>query len=318
MSTLHLLDEELRPIAEMIPSGDITRDNLPKMREQGAAMAVLSDLSDSDVSRKEIIVRHGDVDVPCLLYRPESISASRAAYLHIHGGGYISGSAKASDVANAALCARLGITVCSVDYRLAPEHPIPAPLDDCYAALAWLHDNAGALDIDPDRIAVGGESAGGGLAAAVTIRARDEGRYPICHQQLTYPMLDNLTGTDAKPGDPLVGEFVWTRRRNQFGWESYLGDAAPVAPQVPARVNDYAGLPPAWLLTVGLDLFRDENIDYGRALMAAGVPVDLIVYPGACHAFQALPETRLSRRFWNDYLAGLAHGLGVSVDASEA
>ena len=137
----------------------------------------------------------------------------------------------------------------SVDYRLAPEHPIPAPLDDCYAALSWLHENATDLGVDPQRIGIGGESAGGGLAAALAIKARDAGEYPICWQALTYPMLDNRTGSEAYPGDALVGEFVWTRELNQYGWQSYLGQAAPEAPQVPARLQSFEGLPPTWMFT---------------------------------------------------------------------
>jgi acetyl esterase/lipase len=221
------------------------------------------------------------------------------------------GSVEGSDISNLQLCAKLGIVILSVDYRLAPEHPIPAPLDDCYAGLAWLHGNAESLRIDANRIGIGGESAGGGLAAALAIRARDAGEYAICHQHLTYPMLDNLTGTEAQPGDPLVGEFVWTRSRNRFGWDSYLGTAAQEAPQVPARVGDCSGLPSTWMFTAALDLFRDENIDYARRLLEAGVGVELLMYPAACHGFQLLPGTSLTARFTEDHRAALARGLGL-------
>ena len=118
---------------------------------------------------------------------------------------------------NLHLASILNIVILSVDYRLAPENPIPAPLDDCYAALGWLHENAAKLGVDPERIGVGGESAGGGLAAALAIKARDEGEYGLCWQQLTYPMLDDRTGSSQHYGDPLVGEFVWTRELNQYG-----------------------------------------------------------------------------------------------------
>lgn len=221
------------------------------------------------------------------------------------------GSVEGSDISNLQLCSKLGIVILSVDYRLAPEHPIPAPLDDCYAGLAWLHQNAGSLGVEPDRIGIGGESAGGGLAAALAIRARDAGDYAICHQHLTYPMLDNLTGTDAQPGDPLVGEFVWTRSRNRFGWNAYLGEAAPEAPQVPARVGSHAGLPSTWMFTAALDLFRDENVDYARRLLEAGVSVELLMYPAACHGFQLLPGTRLTARFTEDHRTALSRGLGL-------
>ena len=126
-------------------------------------------------------------------------------------------------------------------------------------------------------------------------------------------MLDDRTGTSEHPGDPLVGEFVWTRESNQFGWKSYLGDAPAAAPQVPARVESYAGLPRTWMFTAALDLFRDENIRYAQNLLAAGVSVELLMYPDACHGFQALPGTRLQKRFAADHLSALGRGLGVAL-----
>lgn len=316
MSTKHLLAEELHPLIDLIPSTDITEETLPAVRAVGAKGVVLGDPEAAGVTREEIIIPGADQDVRCLLYKPQQLGEGRPGYVHVHGGGYITGSAEGSDLSNIQICAKLGTVVLSVDYRLAPEHPIPAPLDDCHAGLVWLHENAESLGLSRERIAVGGESAGGGLAAALAIKARDEGRYAVCHQHLTYPMLDNLTGTDGQPGDPLVGEFVWTRSRNQFGWTSYLGDAAALAPQVPARVEEYSGLPHTWMFTAALDLFRDENIDYAQQLLAAGVAVELHLYPDACHGFQLLPGTSLGARYEADHLAALARGLGVAVPQS--
>ncbi len=235
---------------------------------------------------------------------------SGGGYVHIHGGGYVGGQVAMSDPMNTLIASKLGAVVLSVDYRLAPEYPVPAPLDDCYVGLAYMHKEASSLGVDPDRIAIGGESAGGGLAAALAIYARDKGEYKICHQHLTYPMLDNLTGSEAQPGDPLVGEFVWTRESNQFGWDCYLGDQAPVAPFVPARVETVEGLPPTWMFTAGVDLFRDENIEYAQRLMEAGIATELIVMPGACHGFQFLPGTSLSKSYTNDHLRALGKALG--------
>ena len=206
------------------------------------------------------------------------------------------------------------MVVVSVDYRLAPEHPIPAPLDDCYAALGWMHKNAADLNVDPTRIAIGGESAGGGLAAALALKARDEGEYPICWQQLVVPSLDDRTGTEEFPGDPLVGEFIWTRASNQYGRASFLGDAPRAAPQVPARAESLKGLPPAWMLTGGLDLFRDENIEYARRLMADGVAAELVVYPSACHAFQNVADSQLNQRYEVDFMAALRRGLSIASE----
>lgn len=310
MSSKHLLDSELHFFIEFFPPGfAYSEDMLPEFREQRSAELVMGDAQAAGVERKEIKASGPDGDVRCLVYIPENANGS--AYLHIHGGGYIIGTAEGSDQNNIDVASQLGAVVVSVDYRLAPEVSIPGPLEDCYAALAWLHENAAELGVDHRRIAVGGESAGGGLAAALAILARDRGGYAICHQHLTYPMLDNLTGSSGNEGDPLVGEFVWTREHNQFGWKSFLGDADPVAPQVPSRLENYEGLPPAWMFTGALDLFRDENITYAQNLLKAGVPIDFVLYAGACHAFQLIPGTKLGERFKMDYLAGLAQGLGV-------
>ncbi|MEM6999332.1 MAG: alpha/beta hydrolase [Pseudomonadota bacterium] len=311
-STRHLLDPELLPLLDLLPPMEIDPEGLPGLRRARDAAISLADPDEYGVQRSEISVQSADgTAISCLLYQPTAVTGTTAGYLHIHGGGYILGNAAGSDLANLVLCAKLGIVIVSVDYRLAPEFPIPKPLEDCYAGLAWLHDHAAELQVDRQRIGVGGESAGGGLAAALAIKARDAGEYAICHQHLTYPMLDNLTGSETDPGDPLVGEFVWTRSLNQFGWAAYLGDAEPAAPQVPARVDDHAGLPATWIHTVGLDLFRDENIHYAQALMAAGVAVELVVMPGACHGFQMLPGTELGARYVTAHRAALARGLKV-------
>ena len=300
----------------MMPEFKFRAEGLPNFRAAQAAQIELTNAADFGVNRSEITVPSPDgPDVSCLLYQPEAEATdARAGYLHIHGGGYIIGSAAGSDEVNVRLCAKLGIVIVSVDYRLAPEHPVPASLNDCYAGLAWLHQHAADLNVDTQRIGVGGESAGGGLAATLAIHARDKGEYAICHQHLTYPMLDDRTGSAEVPGDPLVGEFVWTRESNQFGWQSYLGDAEPAAPHVPARVASYEGLPPAWIFTVSLDLFRDENIAYAQQLMAAGVSAELDVMPGACHGFQMVPGTQIGRLYVERHRAALARGLGITLE----
>jgi len=311
MSTKHLLADDLQVITEMMPESTFSAETLPAIREGWAEGITLGDPAQFEVQRKEIHAKTPDgPDVRCLLYIPDK--ANGAGYVHIHGGGYILGTPEDADRINLKLASELRLVILSVDYRLAPEHPNPAPLLDCYAGLTWLHDNAAELGVDRSRIAVGGESAGGGLAAALAIHARDQGNYEICHQHLTYPMLDNLTGDPDHPGDPLVGEFVWTRTNNQFGWKSYLGDSPAVAPQVPARVESFAGLPSTWLFTAGLDLFRDENIRYAQGLMAAGIAVELTVFPGACHGFQLIPNTVPGKVYFQAHQAALARALDVS------
>ena len=311
MTTKGLLDPELTAMAEGPFLPQLTDETIADIRRVMADQAPeLHDPSSKSVYRKEIFVPvNGQPDVRCLLYGKLNGQDDASGYLHIHGGGYLFGSPEGSDPMNLHLASILNIVILSVDYRLAPENPIPAPLDDCYAALGWLHENAAELGVDPERIGVGGESAGGGLAAALAIKARDEGEYGLCWQQLTYPMLDDRTGSSQHYGDPLVGEFVWTRELNQYGWSSYLGNAERTAPQVPGRLEEFRGLPPAWMFTASLDLFRDENILYAQNLMRSGVACDLVVYPGACHAFQRIESAAISKRYREEFVSSLKRGL---------
>ena len=311
MTTKELLDSELTAMAEGPFLPQLTDETIADIRRAMADQAPeLHDPSSKSVYRKEIFVSvNGQPDVRCLLYGKLNGQEEASGYLHIHGGGYLFGSPEGSDPMNLHLVSMLNIVILSVDYRLAPENPIPAPLDDCYAALGWLHENAAELGVDPERIGVGGESAGGGLAAALAIKARDEGEYGLCWQQLTYPMLDDRTGSSQHYGDPLVGEFVWTRELNQYGWSSYLGNAERTAPQVPGRLEEFRGLPPAWMFTASLDLFRDENILYAQNLMRSGVACDLVVYPGACHAFQRIESAAISKRYREEFVSSLKRGL---------
>ena len=311
MSTVYLLDPELMPLLDMIGDMKINAETLPKLRDARFSRPIPND--DPAVRREEIFVANPNgPDVRCLLYQPESATGTTAGYLHLHGGGYVMGSPEGSIAMNNLIVKTLGVTVLSSSYRLAPEYLATEALDDAYLALGWLHEHSNELGIDPLRIGIGGESAGGGLAAALAIHARDQGEYPICHQHLTYPMLDDRTGTDASPGDPLTGEFVWTRASNRFGWTSYLGDLTPAAPYVPARLEEFKNLPPTWVHTVTMDLFRDENILYAQKLLSAGVPTELIVSKGGCHGFQMVPNTGIGRRYQADFLDALGRGLSVS------
>jgi acetyl esterase/lipase len=203
----------------------------------------------------------------------------------MHGGGYVVGSPVTYHEQCSGFADELGIIVVSVDYRLAPEHPFPAGLEDCYTALRWVHDHADALGVDPARIAVGGDSAGGGLAAALAQLALDRGKVPVCFQLLVYPMLDDRTVLRADHGG--TGAFVWSPTSNAFGWTSYLGhpprhdDDRPYA--APARREDLRGLPPAWIGVGGLDLFHDEDLAYAERLRAAGVECEVTVVAGMYH-----------------------------------
>lgn len=195
--------------------------------------------------------------------------------------------------AHEALARESETVIIAVDYRLAPETPFPGALEDAHAAIAWLF-HATELNIDSSRIAVMGDSGGGGLAAAATLLARDRGTAQLRAQILIYPMLDIRSGTiDAPADDPLTGEFVWTRAQNCFAWRLVRGNASLSKKSTgylsPALAEDLSSLPPALILVGALDLFRNESIDYAQRLLASGVPTDLIVYAGAVHGFDLLP-----------------------------
>ncbi|GAY18485.1 alpha/beta hydrolase [Mycobacterium sp. shizuoka-1] len=251
------------------------------------------------LSRQRVAGRHVLVLTPT--------SPSGAALLYIHGGGMVVGSPHA-EVGGAAKLARgLGAVVVSPDYRLAPEHPFPAALDDCMATLRWMRANAEQLGADPDRIAVTGSSAGGGLTAAVAQRAHDE-EIPLRAQAMAYPMLDDRTVLRADHGGR--GRFLWTPASNRFGWTAYLGrpprmsDAPEYA--APGRRQALAGLAPAWIGVGDLDLFYDESVDYARRLQAAGVECELITVPGMYHGADGLaaktPAMQAFRRGLLDHL----------------
>lgn len=211
------------------------------------------------------------------------------ALLYIHGGGMVVGSPQAEVRGSAALARQLGVLVASPDYRLAPEHPYPAALDDCMATLYWMRDNADELGIDPNRIAVTGSSAGGGLSAAVAQRAHDEG-IRLVAQALAYPMLDDRTVLRGDHNGR--GRFLWTPESNRFGWTAYLGRSPQEsqAPQyaAPARRESLSGLAPAWIGVGDLDLFYDESVDYAKRLRADGVTCELVTVPGMYHGADGL------------------------------
>jgi acetyl esterase/lipase len=223
----------------------------------------------------------------------------RPGVLWIHGGGYILGSPQMEAFGTGRLARDLGVVTVSPDYRLAPEHPFPAALDDCMTTLEWMRAHAEELGIDPDRIAVVGASAGGGLAAAVAQRSHDEG-IPLRAQVLVYPMIDDRAVLrDDHAGR---GRFLWTPANNRFGWTSYLGREPRMsdAPEYasPARRTDLTGLPPAWVGVGELDLFYDEDVDYAEKLRASGVPCELVTVPGMYHGADGIaPKARSMQDF---------------------
>lgn len=224
-------------------------------------------------------------------------SNAKAALLYIHGGGMIIGSAKMDDGLLAGLASELGIVVVSPEYRLAPEHPFPAAIDDCNEAWHWMLANAQTLAIDSKRIAIGGESAGGGLAAGSVLRIHDEGGTQPIAQWLFCPMLDDRTALDRSLDD--VDHFIWNNKLNLAGWTSYLGaqigaeDVSAYA--APARRKDLNRLPKAWIGVGDIELFYEEDRKYAEGLKAAGVACELDVVAGGPHAFEGMaPKAQVS------------------------
>ncbi|TMV43909.1 alpha/beta hydrolase [Paenibacillus mesophilus] len=234
--------------------------------------------------------------------------AKLPALLWIHGGGYVLGHPDADDALCESFVQAADCVVISPDYRLAPEHPFPAGIEDCYAALLWMTNAAEELNIDLSRIAIGGASAGGGLCAALALMARDRGGPSICFQMPLYPMIDdrNITPSSHEITDPAV----WNRANNVAAWKMYLGEHAKgdISPYAaPSRANNLAGLPPAYTCVGQLDPFRDETMVYAARLAHAGVDVEFQLYPGCYHGFEhVVPTAEISRRARNGYIDALA------------
>lgn len=281
---------DLRRVARLVPKQAVTPVTLPFVR-------FLTRLQGRHVpDGVEVITLPSGVGVR--LYRPANGGECGPALLWIHGGGYVIGTPAQDDELCRRFARELGATVASVDYRLAPEHPYPAPLEDCYAALKWL---AALPSVDPARVAIGGGSAGGGLAASLALLARDRGEVPLVAQLLVYPMLDDRTVDRSDLDHP--GQRLWNQSSNKFGWSAYLGDADR-AVAVPARREDLSGLPPAWIGVGALDLFHDEDLAYAARLEAAGVPCRVEVVEGAFHGFDAVvPKAEVSVSFFKSQCA---------------
>lgn len=262
-----------------------------------------------------------DVDVPAegaspavsmRLYRPKTLARPAPALYWMHGGGFIIGQPEQDESSNIAFVRELGLTVAAIRYRLAPDHPSPAAVEDAYAGLRWLFANADRLQIDHTRIALGGQSAGGGLAACLASFAHDRGEVRPAFQLLVYPMLDDRTvlRTDLK----IPGLRVWTPGSNRWAWSVYLGQppgSEGVSPYAAAaRREDLHGLPPAWIGVGTLDLFHDEDLAYAKRLEAAHVRCDFHLVPGAFHGFDVVFRgAKISKAFREEQVRALRAAL---------
>jgi acetyl esterase/lipase len=283
------------------PRTPAPRDDWRTLREQAEAGLSLLDASlpeHSEVARVDHTTTAADgTHLLVRWYDPSPHRERGPGVLFLHGGGMILGSVAMYDRLVAGYVAEAGVPFLSVDYRVAPEHPHPTPVEDCFAGLQWLVEHAEELRVDPARIAVMGDSAGGGLAAGVVLLARDRD-VPVARQILVYPMLDDRTTTP----DPELAPFAaWSYDDNYTGWHALLGDAVggPDVPYsaAPARATDVSDLPTTFIDTGELDIFRDECIDYARRIAATGTSVELHVHPGCPHGYDRMPIPVAQRAF---------------------
>jgi acetyl esterase/lipase len=309
MNFIDQLDPELRAVVDKLPTDrplDLSKIPAARVKMKKMVTALLASLPEIEgVTGEDRFVpgRQGDPDVRVRVYRPDDQPSKLPALYWIHGGGYVMGDVEQDDRLMKQLVKRIGCVAVSVDYRLAPEHPFPAPVEDCYAGLKWLFSHADELGVDSSRIAIGGASGGGGLAAGLALMTRDRKELKVAFQLLIYPMIDDRNVTPASYA--ITDPRMWNRDANHLGWKAYLGrdgGGADVSPYAAAsRATDLTNLPPAFIPVGALDLFVDENIEYAQRLIQAGVPTELHVYPGAFHGFDLFaPSAAVSKQFKAD------------------
>jgi acetyl esterase len=308
----YAFDPELAPLVELLPQGEWEDpvEARTGLDDVIGPMNAQVDLTGVAVEDRSIPGPAGAPEIPVRIYSPAARSAAVPGLLDIHGGGFVVGTLDMEHGVAAQLVKALGVVVVAVDYRLAPEDPYPAGLEDCYTALRWMTANAAELGIDTDRVGVYGQSAGGGLAAGLALLARDRGGPALCFQFLGIPELDDRLET------PSMVQFVdtpmWNRPNAIRSWAWYLGGATDVPIYAaPSRATDLTGLPPAYVTTMEFDPLRDEGILYALKMMQAGVPVELHSYPGTFHGSALFPAAGVSQRAAGELVDVLRRGLKV-------
>jgi acetyl esterase/lipase len=310
----YAIDPELVPLLELVPDGSFADVESARARTALLVEPMNARVDTTGIAIEDREIRGPDGPVRVRVYRPgaDAPRADRPAVLDIHGGGFVTGSIDMEHAFCVAAARDLDAVVATVDYRLAPEHPFPAGVEDCYAALTWMHDEAASLGIDAARIAVAGQSAGGGLTAAVVLMARDRGGPPVCFQFLGIPELDHRLQTTSMR--TFVDTPIWHRPNAELSWRYYLaenvGEVSPYAS--PAIATDLSNLPPAYVTTMEFDPLRDEGILYALRMMEAGVSVELHSFPGTFHGSAVVTTAAVSRRASAEMFVALRRGLGVA------
>lgn len=307
-------DPEVRAILEAGPTmGTVHAGNLAKLRAARLTEAEQAPLSDAVTRTDRFVPGPDGREIRLRVHRPVGVEGELPCLYWAHGGGYVLGSPEQDDVRFDRWCQRFGIVGVAVQYRLAPEDPYPAGLEDCYAGLKWVKEHGAEIGVDTARVGIGGPSGGGGMAAALALVVRDRAEFDLAYQLLIYPMIDDTrSGVTANWDVP-----VWDPASNEFGWRSYLGDLFGAADipyhAAPARCEDLSGLPPTYIMVGTLDGFCDEDIAYAQRLNQCGVPVELHVYPGAPHGFEGFaPSAAVSRQARKD----LNNWLGAQIAKS--
>jgi acetyl esterase/lipase len=304
MSRRDLIDPDARVpldgLLEVMPGGFNAIPDIVQRRAAVEGMfAALEVPENPNVTKEDRSVPgpDGEPDITVRIYRPVNASATLPGIYFIHGGGMILGNVAGEDATATMLCDQVGAVVVSVEYRLSPEHPHPAPVEDCYAGLVWTAKNAAELGIDLTRLAIYGGSAGGGLTIATALVARDRGGPALKYMMPIYPMIDDRNETGSSEEITDIG--IWDRAGNIEAWAWYLGGKEADQYAAPARAEDLSGLPPSFIDVGTVDLFRDEDIAFAQRLMQAGIPTELHVHPGSYHAAETFaPDSALSKRIW--------------------
>ena len=314
MSTRDRIDPEsripLEGLLQVLPGGFNSIPDIVQRREVLSQMLAASEVpANPNIAVSNHVAPGPAGEIAVRIYSPKKVSQPAAGLIYIHGGGMIMGGLDGEDATCQMMAERLGAVVVSVDYRKAPENPSPAAPEDCYAAASWVFDNAKELSLDASNIGIYGQSAGGGLAIAVALMARDRGGPKFSFLAPIYPMIDDRNTSESSKLVTDVG--IWDRAGSIEAWGWYLGGKAADQYAAPARAEDLSGLPPTYIDVGELDMFRDEDMDFAKRLAEAGVQVEFHLWPGAYHASEIFaPEATLSKTIWETRIRGLRRLIG--------